>query len=54
MSKPLYRVSVDPSSDEDNMPQRCLLYTDNDTKNYPLMDTGAFIPIVAWKVQTEC
>ena len=50
MSKPLYVVSVDPSSDEDNVPQWRLLYTNKDKKNYLLMDTGASIPIVAWKL----
>ena len=29
VSKPLYGVSVDPSSDEDNIPQQRLLYTNN-------------------------
>ena len=50
VSKPLYEVSVDPSSDEDNVPQRRLLYTNEDKKNYPLMDNGVSIPIVAWKL----
>ena len=50
MSKPLYGVSVDPNSDEDNVPQQRLLYTNGDKKNYPLMDTGASIQIVTWKL----
>ena len=49
MNKPLYEVSVDPSSDEDNIPQRRLLYTNEDKKNYSLIDTGASVPIVVWK-----
>ena len=50
MSKPLYRVSVNPSSDEDNVPQRRLIYTNEGKKNHPLMDTGVSVPIVAWKL----
>ena len=33
-----------------NLPQRLILYTNGDRKNYPLMDTGTSIPIVAWKL----
>ena len=50
VSRPLYGVSIDPSSDEDNVPQRRLLYTNKDKRNYPLMDTGASVPTVIWKL----
>ena len=50
MSKPLHAVYVDLNNDDDNVAQRCLLYINEDKKNYPLMDTGASIPIIAWKL----
>ena len=50
MSKPLYRVFVEFSRDEDNIPQQSLLYTNKDKNNNLLMDTGVSVPIVAWKL----
>ena len=43
VGKPLYGVYVDPSIDNDNIPQQRLLYTNKDKKNYQLMDTGVSI-----------
>ena len=50
VNKPLYVVSVDLSSDKANIPQQHLLYINEDNKNYPLMNTGASIPTVSWKL----
>ena len=51
VSRSLYGIHVDLDSDEDNVPQQRLLYTNEDKKNYPLMDTGTSIPIIAWKLK---
>ena len=50
MSKPLYGVSIDPNSNKGIIPQRHILYKNEDKKNYPLMDTSTSIPIVSWKL----
>ena len=50
VSKPIYGVSVDPSSDKGNTPQQHLLYTNAEKKNYPVIDTGASVPIDSWKL----
>ena len=44
------RGSVDPSSAEENILQQRLIYTNKEVKNYSFIDTGASIPIVAWKL----
>ena len=49
VSKPLYVVSVDPSSNNGIKPQRHLLYKNKDKNNYLLMDTSTSIPIFFWK-----
>ena len=46
MSKLLYGVYLDPSSDEGNIQHQRLLYTNEDKKNYSLMDTSESVPIV--------
>ena len=43
-------MSIDPSSDKDNIPQQYLLYTNKDKKNYPLMDTCTSVSIFSWKL----
>ena len=50
MNKSLYGIHIDPDSDDNNVPQRCLLYTSKDKENYTLMDTGTSIPRIAWKL----
>ena len=50
MSNSLYGIYVDPSKDDDDVPQQRLLYTNEDKKNYPPMDTGTSVPIIAWKL----
>ena len=45
-----YGVPVDPSSDKGIIPQQHLLYTNKDKKNYLLIDIGASISIVSWKL----
>ena len=53
VSKPLYRVSIDPNSNNDIIPQRHLLYKNEDKKNYSLMDNGTSIPIVSWMITNK-
>ena len=53
VSKPLYGVLVDPNSNNDIKPPQHLLYKNEDKNNYPLMDTGASVPIVVWKLTKE-
>ena len=50
MNKSLYGIHVDFDSDDDYVPQQRLLYTNEDKRNHPLMDTGTSIPIIAWKL----
>ena len=50
VSNPLYGIYVGSSSDDDNVPQRRLLYTNEDKNNHQLMDTGTSISIIAWKL----
>ena len=46
--------STDLSSDEKSVLQQNLIYTNEDMKNYPFIDTDAFIPIVTWKSTKNC
>ena len=50
MSTQLHGGSTNPSSHEKNILQQRLFYTNKDLKNYPFIDIGASIPIVAWKL----
>ena len=43
-------MHVDPDNDDNNVPQQRLLYTNEDKRNYPLMDNASSITIVAWKL----
>ena len=46
--------STDPSSDDKNILQQRLFYTNEDMKNYPFIYTDTSIPIVAWKLMKNC
>ena len=37
-----------------NVLQQHLIYTNEDMKNYPFIDTSTLIPIVAWKLTKNC
>ena len=50
VDKSLYGMHVDFDRDDNYVPQQRLLYTNKNKKNYPLMDTGTSIPIIAWKL----
>ena len=50
MSTQLCGGSLDSSSDEKNILQQRLIYTNKDMKKYLFIDTGASIPIVAWNL----
>ena len=50
VNKSFYGIRVDFDSDDDYVPQQRLLYTNKDKRNYPLINTGTSIPIIAWKL----
>ena len=54
VSTRLCEGSADPSSDEKNILQQRLTYTNKDLKKYPFINTSASIPIVAWKLTKNC
>ena len=41
---------VDLNSNDIYVPQQSLLYTNEEKRNYPLINTGTAIPIIAWKL----
>ena len=50
MSTQLREGSAKSSSGEENILQQRLFWTNEDLKNYPFIDAGASIPIIAWKL----
>ena len=46
--------STNSSNGKKNVLQQHLIYTNEDMKNYPFIDTNASIPIVAWKLTKNC
>ena len=50
MNKSLYGIHVDFDSDDNYVPLQHLLYTNKDNRNHPLMNTGASILIITWKL----
>ena len=50
MNKSLYGIHVGFDSDDDYVPLQRLLYTNEDKRNHPRMDTGKYIPIITWKL----
>ena len=50
VNKSLYGIHVDPNNDDDNVPQQRLLFTNEDKRNYPLMDISTSIKKIAWKL----
>ena len=54
VSTQLSEGSAKSSSGEKNILQQRLLYTNEDMKNYPFINTNASIPILAWKITKNC
>ena len=50
----LGRGCADSGSDEKHILQQRLIYRNKDGKNYPFINTGTSIPIVAWKPTKNC
>ena len=50
LNKSFYGIHVDFDSDDDYVPLQPVLYTNEDKRNHPLMDTGTSIPMIAWKL----
>ena len=47
-NKSIYWIHIDPDNDGDNVPQQHLLFTNEDKRNYPLINSDTYIPIVTW------
>ena len=43
-NKSLYGIHVDPDNDDNNVPQQCLLFTNEDKRNYPLINNDTYFP----------